>query len=411
MSAIEMVRLECGAMLLVERIAGVRSLGLSWFLPAGTARDPADRIGMSAMWSELLNRGAGELDSRAQADAFDRLGVSRDVRAETFGHVISATMLGARLGEALPLIVDMALRPRMDAESVEPARDLCLQAIDSLADDPQERVMILLREKHAPAPINRSSLGTVEGLEAIRAEELAPAWKERALPVGSAIGLAGDVDAQAAADLLNRLLSGWTGQASEVTWGRSETRGYHFEKDETNQAHIALAWDAPSENDPAAWPERVVNAVLSGGMSGRLFSEVREKRGLCYSVYSSYAADARYGRGLAYVGTTPQRAQESLDVLRAELERVNTPEGRVDESEFARAVVGMKSRLVMSGESTSARASALVRDWRKLGRARTLAEMARAVDAVTLDDVNDHLSRRSLGEVTIVSVGPEALRA
>src|SRR5690606_595426 len=101
---------------------------------------------------------------------------------------------------------------------------------------------------------------------------------------------------------------------------------------------------------------------------------------------SSYAADARYGRGLAYVGTTPQRAQESLDVLRAELERVNTPEGRVDESEFARAVVGMKSRLVMSGESTSARASALVRDWRKLGRARTLAEMARAVDAVTLDD-------------------------
>src|SRR5690606_35606878 len=98
MSAIEIDRLECGAMLLVERIAGVRSLGLSWFLPAGTARDPADRIGMSAMWSELLNRGAGELDSRAQADAFDRLGVSRDERAETFGHVISATMLGARLG-------------------------------------------------------------------------------------------------------------------------------------------------------------------------------------------------------------------------------------------------------------------------------------------------------------------------
>jgi predicted Zn-dependent peptidase len=410
MSGIQTITLDCGLTLVAERIAGVRSLGLTWFLPAGTARDPDDRIGLSAMWEELLCRGAGTLDSRAQADGFDRLGVSRDADAETFGHVITATMLGSRLPDALPLIIDMGLRPRMDADAVEPARDLCLQAIDSLADDPQERVMKLLREKHAPSPINRSGLGTVEGIEAVTAEELLPRWRERALPGGGVIALAGDVDAAKAATQLNSLLKGWTGAATEVTWGKSSTRGYHHEPDETNQAHIAIAWDAPSENDLGCWPERVANSVLSGGMSGRLFTEVREKRALCYSVYASYGADAKYGRGVAYVGTTPQRAQESHDVLMAELNRINTPAGRVTKAEFDRAVVGMKSRLVMSGESSSARAGALARDWRKIGRARTLTEMARQVDAVTLDQVNDYLSTRTLGEITIATIGPEALK-
>lgn len=410
MSGIQTITLDCGLTLVAERIAGVRSLGLTWFLPAGTARDPDDRIGISAMWEELLCRGAGTLDSRAQADAFDRLGVSRDADAETFGHVITATMLGSRLPDALPLIIDMGLRPRMDADAVEPARDLCLQAIDSLADDPQERVMKLLREKHAPSPINRSGLGTVEGIEAVTAEELLPRWRERALPGGGVIALAGDVDAAKAAAQLNTLLKGWSGAATEVTWGKSTTRGYHHEPDETNQAHIAIAWDAPSENDLGCWPERVANSVLSGGMSGRLFTEVREKRALCYSVYASYGADAKYGRGVAYVGTTPQRAQESHDVLMAELNRINTPAGRVTKAEFDRAVVGMKSRLVMSGESSSARAGALARDWRKIGRARTLTEMARQVDAVTLDQVNDYLSARTLGEITIATIGPEALK-
>ncbi len=409
MNHIHSLTLDCGLTLLVEPIPGVRSLGLSWLLPAGTARDPDHRIGLSAMWAELLSRGAADLDSRAQADAFDRLGVSRACEPETFAHVISASLLGSRLDDALPLIVDMALRPRMDEDAVEPARDLCLQALDSLDDDPQEQVMKLLRDFHAPPPINRSTLGEPAGLEAITPDELLPAWKHRAVPVGSALALAGDVDPTHAATLLNPLLNGWTGQAAPVTWNPPTTRGYHHHPDKTNQAHIALAWDAPCERDPACWPERIVSSVLSGGMSSRLFSEVREKRALCYSVYASYAADAHYGRGLAYVGTTPQRAQESLEVLAAELHRINTPAGRVTPQEFQRAVVGMKSRLVLSGESSSARAAALVRDWRKLGRARSLSELADQVDAVTLDQVNQHLASRSLGQTTIITLGPDPL--
>src|ERR1043165_6716293 len=134
-------------------------------------------------------------------------------------------------------------------------------------------------------------------------------------------------------------------------------------------------------------------------MSGRLFTEVREKRGLCYSVSASYRGDRDYGVVMGYVGTTPERAQESLNVLFAELERIQTPAGKVEKDEFDRAKIGMKSRLVFSGESTGARAGALAGDWHRLGRARTLEEMAAEIDKVTLEI--GRASWRGRGEISV----------
>ncbi len=410
MDHISTIKLACGMPLVVERIPGVRSVGLTWLLPSGSARDPADKVGFSALAAEMLVRGTERLDSRQQADAFDGLGVSRGTGVETFTLSISATLLGSRVRDALPLIVDMVRQPRMDEEGFGPTKELCLAAIESLQDDPQERVMHTLRRLHAPEPINRSSLGTEEGIEAVSHAEMRKLWMERARPMGSVLALAGDVDAKAIEEQLNRLLEGWGGATGEVTWGKPTTRGYHHEKDETNQVHIALAYDAPPETDEACWRERVATAVLSGGMSGRLFTEVREKRSLCYSVYASYGADAKFGRTVAYSGTTPERAQETLNVLLGELRRVRTPSGAITPQEFQRAIVGLKSKLVMSGESTGARASALARDWMKLGRPRSLAELAAKYDGVTLAGVNEHLARTpELGEITVTTIGPEPL--
>ena len=111
----------------------------------------------------------------------------------------------------------------------------------------------------------------------------------------------------------------------------------------------------------------------------------------------------------AYVGTTPERAQESLEVLLAELDRINTPAGRVTPEEFQRALIGFKSGLVFSGESTSARASAIAGDTRRLGRARSLGEIADRLDSITLDEVNAYLARRRLGALTIQTLGPAPL--
>jgi predicted Zn-dependent peptidase len=155
--------------------------------------------------------------------------------------------------------------------------------------------------------------------------------------------------------------------------------------------------------------EKIVVQVLSGGMAGRLFSEVREKRGLCYAVSAGYRGEREFGTVTAYVGTTPERADEALRVLRAELDRINSPEGRITQDEFERAVIGMKSSLIFSGESTSARAAALATDQRRLGHPRTLEDVARQIDDVTLDRVHAYLARRGLGRMTIQTLGPKAL--
>ncbi len=412
MSRIEVRMLSCGLTLIVEHIPSVRSVGLLWALPAGSATDPEKFQGRSTMWEHLLLRGAGDLDSKAQADAFDALGASKGTETYTFNLALSSTMLGARLGEALPLIADMVLRPRFEEASIEPVRDLCIQSIESLADDPQERVSILLKQKHAPAPLNRSGLGTIEGLEALDRDMLVEGWREQARPEGAVLAIAGAATMDEVAPQLEKLLKGWKGKAPDVARPAKPERGAHHETDETNQVHIALAYDGPAEPSPDARLERIVNAVLSGGMSGRLFTEVREKRSLCYSVYASYATERDFGRVVAYAGTTPERAQQTLDVMLGELRRIcghASAGGGVDKGEFERAVTGLKSRIVMSGESTDARAAALAADWRRLGRARSLTDLTAEIEAVTPEMVNDYLARRTLGTMTLATIGPAPL--
>ncbi len=399
--------LDCGTPLIVENIPGVRSAAMTWLIPAGSVTDDPDALGRSQVLSELLMRGGGGLDSRGQADAFDRLGVARNAGSGTTHIRLSVSSLGVKLREALPLLVDMVRRPTLSEASLAPTKDLAVQSIESLADDPQERCVLAARARHYPAPFDRSGLGTIEGIGSLTREGIVKAWETLARPGGSIIAAAGEVDADALATDLNTLLAGWTGEGGTYAMGTEAPRGYAHDHDDSNQVQILVVHDAPPEPHEDSVLERFVVNTLSGGMSGRLFTEVREKRGLCYSVSASYRADREFGGVSAYVGTTPERAQESLDVLLGELERVR---GGITESELERARIGMKSRLVFGGESTGARAASLASDMRLLGRARSLGELTERIDRVSLDQVNAYLRRREPGRMTIQTVGPEPLR-
>jgi predicted Zn-dependent peptidase len=362
------------------------------------------------MLEELILRGAAGRSSRDIADAYDLLGVSRDASLETFHLRLSATFLGARFEHAAPLLVSAIRDPALAEDAVDPSRQLALQSLKGLVDEPQSRVMYAAREFHAPDPINRSGLGTEEGLAAITRDDLVNYWNARAVPTGSIIAVAGAVEPDHVASVLNAQLAGWTGAAEDVQWSGEGPRGYHHVQSTSEQTHIAVIHDAPAEASDDAILERLAVAVLSGGMSGRLFTEVREKRGLCYAVSAGYASAKDYGRVVAYSGTTPDRAQETLDVLVAELRRINDEAGAVDQSELDRARIGLKSRLVMSGESTSARAGALAADIARLGRPRSLGEIAAEIDNVTLDDLSAYLARRTLGKLTVCTLGPKELK-
>jgi predicted Zn-dependent peptidase len=406
MSTIQTIPLDCGATLVFEPIDGVASVALNWMLPPGSSSDPDNADGLTAVLSELIFRGAGGLNSRMHSDALDRIGIQRSSHVSTHHMRLTATLVGHRLDEAVPLLAAMVTQPALPADAVEAVRSLCLQSLESLGDDPQHLVMLRLREHHQPPPFNRHGYGERAVLEQCTIQDLRRSWTGRCVPGGSILAGAGAGAPQAIARRLNRELSGWSGDHTPPVETASPVRGRVHVPQETAQMHIGMAWEAPREADPNSMLERLAMGVLSGGTSGRLFTEVRQKRSLCYSVGASYAAGRDTGTVTLYAGTTPKRAQETLDVCGAEVTRLS--EG-VAPDEFERATVGLKSRLIMQGESTAARAAAIGSDHFRIGRARTLEELATSVDAVTLDRLNDYLRTRRYEPCTVASVGPVEL--
>ena len=395
-----------GLELVAEPIEGMQSLAMTLLVPAGVASEPESGQGASAMLAEMICRGAGGLSAREHSDALDQLGVQRSTSVQTRHLRVGATMIGAKADQALPRLFDMVTRPNLSQDAIEPSRDLCLQSIDSLADEPQQRAMLELRSRHFPQPLGRSPLGQRSGIEGLTLSDLKTFGRSTFVPKGSIVAFAGKVDWPRLKEQVEKLLGDWSGEAEQVHVQEAGPRGYEHMNAETNQVHIGLAYDAPAEPEADSIYQRAAAAVLSGGMSGRLFTEVREKRGLCYAVSAGYMGQKDRGAMLGYAGTTPARAQETLDVFTGELQRLSQG---VSESEFGRAIVGMKSRLVMQGESSSARAASIASDVYLRGRPRTLDDLAGEVDAVTLEKLNAYLAAHAPGAMTIVTIGPAAL--
>ena len=400
--------LDNGLVLVAEAVPGAQSLAMSLMTPAGVAAEPADRLGVAALLAEMLCRGAGELDAKAHSDALDQLGVQRGTSVETTHLRLGATMIGSKLAEALPLLTDMIRRPVLGADTLEPSRDLALQALDALEDEPQQKVFMELRQRHFPAPFGRSPLGCRAHLEQITLDQVSHYWRSALTPGGSILGFAGCFDWAQLKDQIGQLLGDWHGRSSDPTPREPAARSYKHHEADTVQVHIGLAYDAVPEPDDRSMLQRAAAAVLSGGMSGRLFTQVRERHGLCYAIHAIYGSNKHLGAMLSYAGTTAPRAQQTLDILIAELRRLSQG---VDADEFQRALVGMKSALVMQGESTSARAGAISVDQYIYGRPRSLDERIDQVNAVTLAQLNAFVRDHPPGEMTVVTIGPEPLKA
>jgi predicted Zn-dependent peptidase len=208
-------------------------------------------------------------------------------------------------------------------------------------------------------------------------------------------------------ELVEELFAGWEPRPpADVESRPAACRHTHIEKD-TTQTQIGIAYPSVPIADPDYYAAHAAVNVLSGGMSARLFTEVREKRGLCYAVYASYLTLKGLGSVLCYAGTTNERAQETLDVTLGELKRL---QNGIEAEEVDRVRAGLKSALIMQEESTSARAGALASDWYYLGRVRSFDEIQRAIDALTPEAIVSHLKRHPPRDFTIVTLGPAPLR-
>ena len=396
-----------GLTLLAERMEHVRSAALNFLVPAGCTQDPARHLGVASVLSDLITRGAGNRDSRELSLALDNLGLDRDESVGGIHMRFWGATLARNLLPALEIYADVIRRPHLPADEVEAVRALALQDLQGLEDEPRQKVLIELRRRHYPSPLGQDRRGTKAGINSLNAEVIRSHYRRLFTPLGTIISVAGNIEWKELKGEVNRLFCDWDGPPPPpLKVGKQPAKRAHLPK-ETQQTQIAIAYPSVPIGHPDYYAALGAVNVLSGGMSARLFTEVREKRGLCYAVWATYTTFKDRASVLCYAGTTNERAQETLDVTLGELQRLQ--EG-ISADEVERVQAGLKSSLIMQEESTSARAGTLASDWYYLGRVRSPEEIQAAVNALTPRKITHHVRRFPPSDFTIVTLGPKSLQ-
>jgi len=399
--------LKNGMVLLGEPMEAVQSVAFDFMLPAGAACLPEGCCGAGSVMADWVFRGAGERDSRQLSDALDGLGLVRG-RSMGVSHLaIGATLEAGNLAPALDLHADIILRPHLKQDQFELARQLAIDEVLSLDDDPRQKVMLKLREQFYPSPLGRSTVGEIAELKALT-PEMSRSIVEDGFNISQTIfSVAGKYDFDAICRQMERLFETERREGIEpVTLGRKGGKYTHIDNDGA-QVHIGLMTETVKPTDEDYYNARVAISVLSGGMSSRLFTEVREKRGLCYAIGARYHGLKEAAGVMCYAGTAPDKAQETLDCIIGEFNRLG--DGISDE-EIARAKVGLKSALILQSESSSSRAGAIGSDYYILSRVRSLDEIKDRIEQTTADSVLGFLRNNRFRDFTVVTIGPKQVK-
>jgi predicted Zn-dependent peptidase len=395
-----------GLTLLAERMEHVRSAALNFLIPAGCAYDPPGQLGVAAVLSDLILRGAGEHDSHALTLALDNLGLDRSESVGTLHTRFWAATVARNLPAALELYADILRRPHLPDDEVDAVRALALQDLRGLEDEPRSKVLVELRKHDYPAPLSNDHRGTAECLERLVGDDVRGFHARHYGPRGTILSVAGNVQWGPLVEQVGRLFGDWSGDGEQaLQLGPAPERCGHITK-ELEQTQIAVAYPSVPIGTPGYYDALGAVNVLSGNMSSRLFTEIREKEGLCYAVWATYQTLKDRARVVCYAGSRNERAQRTLEVLLRELRRL--VEG-IETEEVERVRAGLKSSLIMQQESTASRALSLASDWYYLGRVRTLDEIQSAVEALTPDSILAHLRQCPPGDFAIVTLGPKPL--
>ncbi len=397
-----------GFTLLAERMEHVRSAAMYFLVPAGCAYDPPDQAGMAGVLAELVTRGAGQRDSRELMLALDNLGLDRSESVGVMHTRFWGTTIARNLPAALDIYADILQQPHLAEEELGPVQALAVQDILGLEDEPSSRVMVELRKHLYPAPLSNDHRGTQEGVEAITPASVRQHHQTFFRPEGATLSVAGNIDWPQLRDQVGRLFGEWKGGPGKaLALGPAPGKRAHLGK-ELEQTQIAVAYPSVPVADPDYYVALGAVNILSGGMGARLFTEIREKEGLCYSVGASYQPMKDRGAVVAYAASLNHQAQRTLDKLLAELLRL--PAG-IEEDEVERVRVSLKTSLIMQQESTSSRAMSLASDWYYLGRVRPFEEVQAAVNGLKADAILRHLRRCPPGDFSVVTLGPAPLTA
>lgn len=397
---------ENGLTLLGEPMDWLQSVAFSINLPAGCGSDPADRLGLANFTAEMVQRGAGDLDSRMFVEALDRLGADRSGHVSGPHTSFAVSTISENLVPALKIYADLVRRPHIPVEQLEDARDVCFLELHALEDDLAQRTLLELKQLTYGSPWGRPSVGTVDDVAAVSVDDIRAFHRQNYVPTETIISVAGRFDWHELLDATTQLFSEWKAPAPPELERSDHDVAYRHINCPSSQTQIGLAYPVVPYKHKDYFLSRGAVGILSDGMSSRLFTEVRENRGLCYTVYASYHSLREEGRVLCYAGTSTERAQETLDVIVAELDRLRKG---IDDCELKRLKARTKSALIMQQESSTTRCGAIAGDWYYLGRVRSMEEVNSAIDGLSREGINQFLADNPPGQFYVVTLGEQPL--
>jgi predicted Zn-dependent peptidase len=366
--------LDCGLRVASERMENVRSVALGFWIPTGSAMESEDQAGISHLLEHMLFRGTRSHSSEAIDQLFDEMGAECNAETDREATSLYTRVLDRHLERALAVMTEMLLAPRFEALRAE--REVVLEEIAMYEDDPQDRVFDMLGGAvFGEHPLGRPVIGRAEVVRAVDEDRLREFHHDRYLPGQMVLAAAGSVEHDQLVELVERALerAGAGGRALESVGASAHVAGtplsapplrpgtvarrVRFLRKDTEQYHVCLGGPGIDRHDERRFALRVLEGVLGGTSSSRLFQEVRERRGLAYSIFCFSALHAHTGEVGLYVGTRPENLDEALQAIARELERFS--EGPCEESELERSRENVKGRVGLALESTSARMSRL----------------------------------------------------
>jgi predicted Zn-dependent peptidase len=400
----ELTELDSDERVISEKLGHVRSATVGYWIGAGSRDEPDAKAGVSHFIEHLLFKGSQSYGALEIAEIFDELGGELNAATSREHTIVYARVPDHHLETALDVMSDMVFSPLFD--ELDSERDVVLEEIAMYEDTPQELVHDLVAEAIFGAhALGRPVIGTAEVISSITRRSIQGYHRAMYVPGNIVVAAAGNVDHDRLVDLVERAVERRGAPAN----GKPRVRpalvkapkpGLRFQRKDTEQYHVCLGAPGIARSDKRRFAASVLDAILGGSASSRLFQEIREKRGMAYAVYSFLSQYTDTGQIGIYVGTREDNLTEALAIAADQI--ADIAGGNVPERELRRAKENLKGRILLSMESTSTRMNrlgkSLISDSEILSLDRIVAE----VDAVEAESVSD---------LAAVLLAPERLSA
>ncbi|WP_410510874.1 pitrilysin family protein [Paenibacillus sp. BR2-3] len=400
----EKIVLSNGLRVVMEKIPTGRSVSFGIWVKTGSRNERPENNGISHFVEHMLFKGTDRFSAKDIAEQFDAIGGNVNAFTSKEYTCYYAKVLDEHLPIAIDVLADMFFRSRMDAEELAKEKNVILEEIAMCEDTPDDLVHDLMSAAaYGEHPLAYTILGLKERLLDMTPDHLHAYMKEQYTIENTVISIAGNIN-ESLVELLEHHFGTFGNHGTSAPLSPPDFRGnLRFHRKKTEQNHICLSLPGVRSGDPLQYAMVLINNAVGGGMSSRMFQEIREKRGLAYSVYSYHSSQADSGLFTVYAGTAPKQTKEVMELTKEMMHELAVK--GLSEDELKKGKEQLKGSLILSLESTSSRMNRIGKNELMLGRHDTLDDMIAKIGQVTMEDINTVLNHMFAEPLAMAMVG------